>query len=44
MAEDKVYLLTQDAYDKMKKELDHRTGPVRADIVEKIAKARAEAT
>lgn len=42
MAEDKVYLLTQDAYDKMKKELDHRTGPVRADIVEKIAKARAE--
>lgn len=42
MAEDKVYLLTQDAYDTMKKELEHRTGPVRADIVQKIAKARAE--
>ena len=29
MAEDKVYLLTQEAYNKMKEELAHREGELR---------------
>ncbi|OZG62433.1 transcription elongation factor GreA [Bifidobacterium lemurum] len=42
MAEDKVYLLTQDAYDKMKEELAWREGEYRDEITERIAAARAE--
>lgn len=42
MAEDKIYLLTQDAYDQMRKELDHREQELRPEIVKKIATARAE--
>ncbi|OZG68970.1 GreA/GreB family elongation factor [Bifidobacterium eulemuris] len=42
MAEDKVYLLTQDAYDKMKEELTWREGEYRDEITERIAAARAE--
>lgn len=42
MAEDKVYLLTQDAYDKMKEELAYREGELREEIAHKIAVARAE--
>ena len=42
MAEDKIYLLTQDAYDEMRKELEHRQGPLREEIVQKISAARAE--
>jgi len=34
--------LTQDAYDKLKGELDHLTGPGRAEISHKIAQAREE--
>lgn len=40
--ENSVILLTRDAYDKMKKELEEREGPIREDIVQKIAVARAE--
>ena len=32
MAEDKVYLLTQEAYNKMKEELAHREGELREEI------------
>ena len=41
MAEDKVYLLTQEAYNK-KEELAHREGELREEIAHKIAVARAE--
>lgn len=40
--EDKVYLLTQEAYDKMKEELAWREGEYRDDILAKVAAARAE--
>lgn len=40
--EEKVVLLTQDAYDKLKEELDHREGEYREEITERIAAARAE--
>ena len=42
MAEEKVYLLTQEAYDKMKEELAWREGEYRDDILAKVAAARAE--
>ncbi len=42
MAEDKVYLLTQEAYNKMKEELAHREGELREEIAHKIAVARAQ--
>lgn len=42
MAEDKVYLLTQEAYDKMKEELAYREGELRDEISRKVAAARAE--
>lgn len=42
MAQDKIYLLTQDAYDQMRKELNHREQELRPEIVKKIAVARAE--
>ena len=35
MAEDKVYLLTQEAYNKMKEELAHREGELREEIAHK---------
>ena len=34
--------LTQDAYDRLKKELDHISGPYRHEIVERIDQARSE--
>jgi transcription elongation factor GreA len=34
--------LTQEAYDKLKNELDHLQGPGRAEIAQKIAQAREE--
>lgn len=34
--------LTQDAYDRLKEELDHLSGPYRQEIVERIAAARDE--
>ena len=40
--ENTVILLTKDAYVTMKKELDERQGPIREDIIQKIATARAE--
>ncbi|MBR4414126.1 MAG: transcription elongation factor GreA [Aeriscardovia sp.] len=40
--ENTVILLTKDAYNTMKKELDERQGPIREDIIQKIATARAE--
>ncbi|MEE1295750.1 MAG: transcription elongation factor GreA [Bifidobacterium sp.] len=40
--EEKTVLLTQDAYDKLKEELEHREGPYREEITERIAAARAE--
>ncbi|MBM6699060.1 transcription elongation factor GreA [Bifidobacterium pullorum subsp. saeculare] len=42
MAEEKVYLLTQQAYDKMKEELAWREGEYRDEILAKVAAARAE--
>lgn len=42
MADDKIYLLTQDAYDKMRAELNHREKDLRPQIVQKIAVARSE--
>ena len=42
MPQDKVYMLTQEAYDKMKEELAYREGELREEIKEKIAAARAE--
>jgi transcription elongation factor GreA len=37
-----VTWLTQDAYDRLKAELEHLSGPARADITARIAAARAE--
>ncbi|MGO3152546.1 MAG: transcription elongation factor GreA [Galactobacter sp.] len=34
--------LTQEAYDRLAKELTDRTGPIRAEIVERIEQARSE--
>ena len=42
MPQDKVYMLTQEAYDKLKKKLPYREGELREEIKEKIAAARAE--
>ncbi|MBO6003606.1 MAG: transcription elongation factor GreA [Aeriscardovia sp.] len=42
MSEEEVIRLTQDAYDKMQKELEHRKGEVRSEIAQKIKEARAE--
>ena len=42
MAEEKVILLTKEAYDKLKEELAHREGEYRDEITERIAAARAE--
>ena len=42
MPEEETIFLTQDAYDKMKKELDHLEGEVRSQIAQKIKEARAE--
>ena len=42
MAEEKVYLLTQEAYDKLQEELTYREGDLREEIKAKIAAARAE--
>ena len=42
MPEEETILLTQDAYDKMKKELEHLKGEVRSQIAQKIKEARAE--
>ncbi|MDY4677249.1 GreA/GreB family elongation factor [Bifidobacterium tsurumiense] len=39
---EKTILLTQEAYDKMKEELEHREGEYREEITERIAAARAE--
>lgn len=40
--EEKVVLLTQDAYDKLKEELTYREGEYRDEITQRIASARAE--
>lgn len=40
--DEKTILLTQEAYDKLKNELEHRKGEMREEITEKIATARAE--
>lgn len=42
MEEEKTILLTQEAYDKLKEELEHREGEYREEITERIAAARAE--
>lgn len=42
MAEEKIILLTKEAYDKLKEELAHREGEYRDEITERIAAARAE--
>lgn len=42
MPEEETIFLTQDAYDKMKKELEHLEGEVRSQIAQKIKEARAE--
>lgn len=42
MDEDKTILLTQEAYDKLKDELEYREGQYRDEITERIAAARAE--
>ena len=34
--------LTQEAYDRLKKELDERSGPGRAEIIDRIEQAREE--
>ena len=38
-----VTWLTQEAYDRLKAELDHLSGPGRVEIAEKIEAARSEA-
>src|SRR4051794_40284977 len=38
----KVTWLTQEAYDRLKTELEHLSGPARAEVTERIAAARAE--
>ena len=40
--DDNVTWLTQEAYDRLKAELDYLSGPARADIARKIEAARAE--
>lgn len=40
--EEKVVLLTQDAYDKLKEELTYREGEYRDEITQRISAARAE--
>ncbi len=40
--ETNVIWLTQEAYDRLKAELDHLTGPVRADLSRRIGEAREE--
>src|ERR1700746_4143913 len=40
--DDSVTWLTQEAYDRLKAELDHLSGPGRADIAKKIEAARAD--
>lgn len=40
--DDNVTWLTQEAYDRLKKELDHLAGPGRSEIAEKIEAARDE--
>lgn len=42
MSEEKTILLTQEAYDKLKEELEWREGEYRTEITERIAAARAE--
>ena len=37
-----VTWLTQEAYDRLKAELEHLSGPARAEVTERIAAARAE--
>jgi transcription elongation factor GreA len=38
----KVTWLTQEAFDRLKAELEHLSGPARAEVTERIAAARAE--
>lgn len=40
--DDNVTWLTQEAYDRLKSELDHLSGPGRIEIADKIEEARAE--
>lgn len=40
--EDQVFLLTQEAYDKMQEELKWREGEYRDEIIDKVSAARAE--
>ena len=42
MADASVTWLTQEAHDKLKAELEHLSGPYRAEITERIAAARDE--
>lgn len=42
MAEEKALLLTQEAFDKLQKELQWREGEYRDEILEKVSTARAE--
>ncbi|RII42891.1 transcription elongation factor GreA [Galactobacter valiniphilus] len=42
MATESEVWLTQEAYDRLKAELENRTGPLRAEIVERIEQARSE--
>ena len=42
MATESEVWLTQEAYDRLAAELEHRTGPLRAEIVERIEQARSE--
>ena len=42
MATESEVWLTQDAYDRLKAELEHRTGELRTEIVERIEQARSE--
>ena len=42
MRDDSVTWLTQEAYDRLKAELDHLSGPGRAEIAQKIEAAREE--
>ncbi|OXM99347.1 MULTISPECIES: GreA/GreB family elongation factor [Bifidobacterium] len=42
MADDKVLLLTQEAYDKLQEELQYREGKLHDEIIAKVAAARAE--
>ncbi|MQA02348.1 MAG: transcription elongation factor GreA [Streptosporangiales bacterium] len=42
MTHNSVNWLTQEAYDRLKEELDHLTGPGRTELAKKIEEARAE--